>query len=85
MQSPSQITALQRQKVKLYIKYMVSIRCKMVVQAAFKKLGLHYVTINLGEVNVLENITPHQREQLRALLFKSKLELMNEVQIFVRV
>ena len=44
--------------MKLYIKYMVSIRCKMVVQAAFKKLGLHYVTINLGDVNVLENITP---------------------------
>lgn len=57
---------------------MVSIRCKMVVKEAFKKLGLHYVTINLGEVNVLEAITLKQREQLRDILFKSKLELMDD-------
>ena len=57
---------------------MVSIRCKMVVKEAFKKLGLHYVTINLGEVNVLEKITDNQREKLRAILFKSKLELMDD-------
>ncbi len=57
---------------------MVSIRCKMVVKEAFKKLGLHYVTINLGEVNVLEPITLKQREQLKAILLKSKLELMDD-------
>lgn len=57
---------------------MVSIRCKMVVQAAFKKLGLHYVTVNLGEVNVLEKITQQQREQLKTILLKSKLELMDD-------
>lgn len=57
---------------------MVSIRCKMVVQAAFKELGLHYVTVNLGEVNVFENITPQQREQLRVILLKSKLELLDD-------
>lgn len=57
---------------------MVSIRCKMVVKEAFKKLGLHYVTINLGEVIVSEKLTPNQREQLKAMLFKSKLELMDD-------
>lgn len=57
---------------------MVSIRCKMVVKEAFKELGLHYVTINLGEVNVLETITPKQRQQLKAILVKSKLELMDD-------
>lgn len=57
---------------------MVSIRCKMVVKEAFKKLGLHYVTVNLGEVNVLESITEKQREKLKAILFKSKLELMDD-------
>lgn len=67
-----------RPTLKLYIKYMVSIRCKMVVKEAFKKLGLHYVTVNLGEVNVLENITDNQREKLRAIIFKSKLELMDD-------
>lgn len=57
---------------------MVSIRCKMVVKEAFKKLGLHYVTVNLGEVNVLENITDSQREKLKVILLKSKLELMDD-------
>ena len=57
---------------------MVSIRCKMVVKEAFKKLGLHYVTINLGEVKVLEPISAKQREQLKSLLFKSRLELMDD-------
>jgi hypothetical protein len=49
----------------------------MVVKAAFKKLGIRYVTVNLGEVNLFEKITPAQREQLRAILLKSKLELMD--------
>lgn len=57
---------------------MVSIRCKMVVKEAFKKLGLHYVTVNLGEVNVFENITDNQRIKLKAILLKSKLELMDD-------
>lgn len=57
---------------------MVSIRCKMVVKEVFKKLGLHYVTVNLGEVNVLETITENQREKLKVLLLQSKLELMDD-------
>lgn len=65
-------------QLKLYIKYMVSIRCKMVVKEAFKKLNLHYATINLGEVDVLENITTDQRQQLKAILLKAGLELMDD-------
>jgi YesN/AraC family two-component response regulator len=57
---------------------MVSIRCKMVVKEAFKQLSLQYVAVNLGEVEVLEDMTVVQREQLQAILFKSKLELMDD-------
>ncbi len=57
---------------------MVSIRCKMVVNEAFKQLGLHYETINLGEVNVLENITAKQRCNLKTILLQSKLELLDD-------
>jgi len=57
---------------------MVSTRCKMVVKEAFKKLGLQFVTINLGEVYVLDTITPNQRELLKNILIKSKLELMDD-------
>jgi len=40
--------------LKLYIKYMASIRCKMVVKAVLKKLGLHSVHVDLGEIEILE-------------------------------
>jgi AraC-like DNA-binding protein len=69
---------LPRTSVKLYIKYMVSIRCKMVVKDVLKKLGLHYTIVDLGEVNVMENITDQQREQIRIELRKSGLELMDD-------
>jgi len=64
--------------MKLYIKYMVSIRCKMMVKETFKKLGLHYVTVNLGEVDVIEEITAQQRERLKDALLKSGLELLDD-------
>lgn len=64
--------------MKLYIKYMVSIRCKMVVKAALDALGLMYGMIDLGEVEIKGNITPEQRELLRASLYLSGLELMDD-------
>ncbi len=57
---------------------MVSIRCKMVVKEAFKKLGLPYTSVNLGEVTMPENITDEQRKNLKAMLLVSKLELMDD-------
>jgi AraC-like DNA-binding protein len=63
--------------MKLYIKYMVSIRCKMIVKAELTSLGLHYSSVSLGEVHVKEEITAEQREQLRIALLKSGLELMD--------
>ena len=64
--------------MKLYIKYMVSIRCKMVVKSELDKLGLHYGTVDLGEMDVKEEVSPEQRELLRKALLKSGLELMEE-------
>ena len=57
---------------------MVCIRCKMVVKAELAKLGLHYVTVDLGEVEILENITHAQTEQFKEALLKSGLELMDD-------
>ncbi|MBL7857371.1 MAG: helix-turn-helix transcriptional regulator [Cyclobacteriaceae bacterium] len=64
--------------MKLYIKYMVSMRCKMIVKEALAKLGLRYVVIDLGMVEVLEDITVQQREALRSDLLQSGLELMDD-------
>lgn len=64
--------------MKLFIKYMVSNRCKMVVKEALKKLGLHFVLVDLGEVDIMENITDAQRADIKEALLKSGLELMDD-------
>jgi len=64
--------------MKLYIKYMVSLRCKMMVKEELLKLGLQYVIIELGMVEMLEDITDEQRTQLGINLLKSGLELLND-------
>lgn len=62
---------------KLFIKYMVSLRCKLMVKEELKKLGLHYVVVELGIIEILENITKEQRIQLKRNLSQSGLELMD--------
>lgn len=57
---------------------MVCIRCKMVVKSELEKLGLHYTSIELGEVIVKEDITQKQRELLGIALKKTGLELMDD-------
>ena len=64
--------------LKLYIKYMVSIRCKMIVKSELDNLNLHYGTVDLGEVEIKENISDKQRDQLKIALLKSGLELMDD-------
>ena len=50
----------------------------MLVKEELKKLGLHFVTVDLGEVDIMENITSQQREQFKMALLKSGLELMDD-------
>jgi len=64
--------------MKLYIKYMVSNRCKMAVKEELKKLGLHFIVVDLGEVEIMETITASQRESLKTSLIDSGLELMDD-------
>ncbi len=62
--------------MKLHIKYMVSLRCKMMVKEELKKLDIHYVTVDLGVVETLKDITSEQRTLLSKNLLKSGLELL---------
>ena len=57
---------------------MVSTRCKMLVKEELKKLGLHFIVVDLGEVEIMENITPPLREKLKLALLNSGLELIDD-------
>lgn len=57
---------------------MVSNRCKMAVKEELKKLGLHFIVVDLGEVEIMESITMEQRKQLKIELLNSGLELMDD-------
>lgn len=57
---------------------MVSNRCKLLVKEELKKLGLHLVAVDLGEVDVMENISSRQRELLSKALLSTGLELMDD-------
>jgi len=57
---------------------MVSKRCKMAVKDELKKLGLHFIFVDMGVVDIMEDITTDQREHLRLALHKTGLELMED-------
>ena len=65
--------------MKLYIKYMVSVRCKLDVQAKLDKLGLLYGQVDLGEVEFKQDITPEQHAQLQRELEALGVELLDQV------
>ncbi|KAF0132219.1 MAG: AraC family transcriptional regulator [Bacteroidetes bacterium] len=64
--------------MKLYIKYMVSLRCKMVVKEELKKMGLHFIIVDLGEIEIMEDLSLEERDQLKKALLVSGLELMDD-------
>jgi AraC-like DNA-binding protein len=57
---------------------MVSTRCKMAVKEELKKQGLHFIVVDLGEVEIMETISQEQREELKSALLVLGLELMDD-------
>ncbi|HEY6535311.1 MAG TPA: hypothetical protein VIY08_05870, partial [Candidatus Nitrosocosmicus sp.] len=57
---------------------MVSNRCKMAVKEELKKLNLHFMVVDLGEVEVMEDLSTEQLEALKIGLHSSGLELMDD-------
>jgi len=50
----------------------------MAVKEELKKLGLHYIVVDLGEVDIMENISMEKRNLLKINLLQSGLELMDD-------
>jgi YesN/AraC family two-component response regulator len=50
----------------------------MVVKDELRKLGLHFVVVDMGVVDIMEDLDAAQREELKAALALSGLELMDD-------
>jgi len=64
--------------MKLYIKYMVSLRCKMLVKDELQKLGINYTTVELGMVETQNELRGELREQFRKRIKSAGLELVED-------
>ena len=50
----------------------------MVVKEVLKELGLHFIVVELGEVDIMETLTPDQRDKVKAALQECGLDLMDD-------
>ena len=64
--------------MKLFIKYMVSVRCKMVVKSILEELNIPYEKIELGEVELKSEILRPDLVKFGLTLQKSGLELIED-------
>jgi len=64
--------------MRIYIKYMVSLRCKMMVQEEIDKLGLQNAVVQLGTVDFPEIIDQEKLEVFRIRLSYLGLELLDD-------
>ncbi|WP_323756359.1 helix-turn-helix domain-containing protein [Roseivirga sp.] len=64
--------------MKLYIKYMVSLRCKLLVKAELENLGQKKALVELGMVELFDEISRQDLELLKANLLRSGLELLDD-------
>src|SRR5690606_379117 len=55
-----------------------SLRCKIMVREELNNLGLKCLLVDLGIVEICDDITEDQKELLRTRLLKSGLELMDD-------
>lgn len=64
---------------KRYVKYMVSLRCKMILKEELNKAGLTYSISPHGAIDFHNGITQVQFEKLNRNLLKSGLEVLDEI------
>ena len=64
--------------MKLYIKNMVCSRCKMVVKDELVKFGVHPTTVELGEIEIKEELNNEKKEQLNKILQTFGFEFIDD-------
>ena len=64
--------------MKLLIKNMVSLRCKMIVKSELEKMNLQFTVVELGEVEITGELSSKQQQELKTSLLRSGLELLED-------
>lgn len=64
--------------MRLYIKNMVCSRCKMVIKQELEKLNIYPLSIELGEVDLVEDIDKETHERVNTALKKMGFELIDD-------
>ncbi|WP_305673141.1 AraC family transcriptional regulator, partial [Algoriphagus sp.] len=64
--------------MKIHIKFMVSLRCEMIVQQELDRIGIPYLSVNLGFVETESSIPCNQMEELKESLKRVGLEILED-------
>lgn len=64
--------------MKIFIKNMVCIRCKMIVQEQLQKITLRKAVVKLGEVEITGALTEPELDDFRTRLLKFGLEVLDD-------
>ena len=64
--------------MKLYIKNMVCSRCKMVVKSVLESIGINPVSVELGEVELKNDIPENQKDELLKKLRAIGFDLIDD-------
>ncbi len=71
---------LKQNILKIHIKYMLSTRCRSAAKLVCRQLGLHFIMLGHGELELMETLNETQRDELKTALSAVGLELMDETE-----
>lgn len=66
--------------MKLYVKNMACLSCKIVIKEALEELDIRPVKIELGEIETKEDVTDEEKKKLNAKIKYAGLELLESKQ-----
>jgi len=64
--------------MKLLIKNMVSLRCKLLVKSQLEKMNLRFTVVELGEVEIAGELSSKQQQELKTSLLTFGMELLED-------
>lgn len=64
--------------MKLFIKYMVSLRCKLIVKDQLTAMGINFLSLELGMVQTQADLNAEQLAELKERLARFGLELLDD-------